>query len=327
MAAISDDTLMPRFDIAEPKREVGAVSWGAVFAGAVGATVFSMIMILLGTGIGLTMVSPWSDSGVSATAASVSTILWITFVQIMAAVLGGYLAGRLRSRWLTVHSHEVYFRDTAHGFLAWSVGTLLMATLLSSAVGTIATTGVKAGAAAVGSAASVASTGLAGAAGAAASSARGANAATASSPEAEDHGYFVDALFRPSPTPPPSSGPGAVAPKPPNVDAEVARIFANALKTGSLPAADAQYLAQLVSANTGLGQAEAQMRVNETFNQLQQTIEQAKTKAKEAADVARKASAYTALWLVVSLLVGAFVASWAATFGGRLRDSSALTDH
>ena len=327
MATMSD-TLLPSFDGTQlQSKESSAVSWAAVFAGAVGATVFSMIMILLGTGIGLTMVSPWTNNGLSATGVSISTILWVTFVQIAASILGGYLAGRLRSRWLTVHAHEVYFRDTAHGFLAWSVGTLLMATLLSSAVGTIVTTGVQAGASIAGTAATVAGSGVAGAIGAAAPGVAAGAKGPATSPEAEDHGYFVDALFRPSPTPPSSSGPGSVATKPPNVDAEVARIFANALKTGSLPAGDSAYLGQLVSANTGLSQAEAQMRVNDTFNQLQQTIEQAKTKAKEATDAARKASAYTALWLVVSLLVGAFVASWAATFGGRLRDSSALTAH
>jgi hypothetical protein len=45
--------------------------------------------------------------------------------------------------------------------------------------------------------------------------------------------------------------------------------------------------------------------------------DQAKVNAKEAADKARKASVYAALWLFVSLLVGAFVAGVAATFGGR----------
>src|SRR5690349_14728643 len=143
----------------------GAVSWGAVFAGAVGAAVLSLVLFVLGAGLGLAVVSPWARDGISGTAVSVSTIVWITVVQIAASVLGGYLAGRLRSRWLTVNTHEVYFRDTAHGFLAWAVGTLLMATLLSSAVGTIVTTGVKATSAAAGSAVAVA--GSAAAAGAA----------------------------------------------------------------------------------------------------------------------------------------------------------------
>ena len=125
--------------------EGGAVSWGAVIAGAVGAAALSLVLFLLGTGLGLAVVSPWASDGISGTTAGVSTIAWVTVVQLLASVLGGYLAGRLRTRWITVHTDEVFFRDTAHGFLAWAVSTLLMATLLSSAIGTAISTGLKAG--------------------------------------------------------------------------------------------------------------------------------------------------------------------------------------
>jgi hypothetical protein len=248
------------------------------------------------------VISPWAHDGISATTASVSTILWITIVQILASVLGGYLAGRLRSRWVTVHTHEVYFRDTAHGFLAWSVATLLMASLLSSAVGSIVSTGLKASGAVAGSA--VALAGSAAAAGA---------ASAKNDAPADPVGYSVDSLFR--------SGPGVPADKIP----EVTRIFAKGLESGELGTADTQYLGQLVATNTGLSQADAEKRVTETFTQLKQALQQAKDKAKQVADDARKASAYTALWLVISLLIGAFAASFAATFGGRLRDSSVIT--
>ena len=120
-----------------------AVSWGAVFAGAAGAAVLSLVLFVLGTGLGLAAVSPWARDGISGTTAGVTTIVWVTIVQLLAAALGGYLAGRLRTRWITVHTNEVYFRDTAHGFLAWGVSTLLMATLLSSAVGGVLATGGK----------------------------------------------------------------------------------------------------------------------------------------------------------------------------------------
>ena len=122
-----------------------AVSWAAVIAGAVGAAALSLVLFVLGTGLGLAVVSPWAGEGISGTTASVSTIVWVTVVQLLASVLGGYLAGRLRTRWITVHTDEVYFRDTAHGFLAWAVATLLMATLLSSAIGTALSAGLKAG--------------------------------------------------------------------------------------------------------------------------------------------------------------------------------------
>ena len=293
----------------------GAVSWGAVFAGAVGAAAFSLILILLGTGLGLSVVSPWSQDGISAGAAGVSTIVWVTVVQLLASVLGGYLAGRLRSRWITVHTHEVYFRDTAHGFLAWSVATLLMATLLSSAVGAALSTGLKATGAVAGSA--VAMTGAA---------AAGSAAATNDDSGNNSVSYFVDSLFRSAS---PAATPGATAATPSSTadkTAEVTRIFANALESGELSSADTQYLGQLVAVHTGLSQPDAEKRVSETFAQLQQTLQQAKDKAKKVADDARKASAYLALWLVVSLLIGAFVASLAATFGGRLRDSSVLAN-
>jgi len=296
--------------------ENGAVSWGAVIAGAVGAAALSLVLFLLGTGLGLAVVSPWASERVSGTAASVSTIVWVTFVQLLASVLGGYLAGRLRTRWVTVHTNEVYFRDTAHGFLAWAVATLLMATLLSSAIGAAVATTVKAGGEVAKSAAAMAG---AGAASAATSDDKG---------DTNPVGYFVDSLFRPSDTA--SANPAPVAPTnaahspAPDRSAEVTRIFANALESGQLGESDRRYLAQLVASNTGMTPADAEQRVTDTFTRLKQNLEQAKARAKQVADDARKASAALALWLVVSLFVGAFVASLAATFGGRLRDSSVL---
>ena len=280
--------------------ESGAVSWAAVIAGAVGAAALSLVLFVLGTGLGLAVVSPWASEGISGTAASVSTIVWVTVVQLLASVLGGYLAGRLRTRWITVHTNEVFFRDTAHGFLAWAVATLLMASLLSSAVGSVVSTGLKAG----GDVAKTAMT-------------AGAVAATAA---ASPTSYFVDSLFRPAP----GSGTASIPPIAPDRIPEVTRIFTNALESGELAEADRQYLAQLVAANSGLASEEAERRVTDTFARLKQKLEQATAKAKQVADDARKASAGLALWLVVSLFVGAFVASFAATFGGRLRDSSVL---
>ena len=278
--------------------EVGAVAWGAVIAGAVGAAVLSLVLFLLGTGLGLAVVSPWASERISGTAASGSAIVWVTVVQLLASVLGGYLAGRLRTRWVTVHTNEVFFRDTAHGFLAWAVATLLMATLLSSAIGTAISTGLKAG---------------------------GEVAKSAVTNNTSPVGYFVDSLFRTSdvarasdktPASPPSTAPSRIP--------EATRIIANALESGVLAETDQRYLGQIVAANTGLAPAEAEQRVADTFARLKQNLEQATAKAKQVADDARKASAALALWLVVSLFVGAFAASLAATFGGRLRDSSVL---
>ena len=288
-----------------------AVSWGAVFAGAAGATAFSLILFLLGTGIGLAVVSPRSGDGASAEAIGVSTILWITFVQIAASVLGGYLAGRLRSRWVTVHTNEVYFRDTAHGFLAWSVSTLLMASLLSTAIASSLSMGLKAGGTAVAAAAPAV-----------------AGAAASAMPDVKSPDYYIDSLMRAAPgsAAPTSSTPTNGAAPPADSGAEAGRIFMHALASGELTVDDTRHLGQLVTAKTGLAQLDAEKRVTDTYVRFKSAVDQAELKAKKAADDARKASAGTALWLVVSLLIGAFVASMSATFGGRLRDSSVLAN-
>jgi hypothetical protein len=296
-----------------------AVSWAAVIAGAVGAAALSLVLFLLGTGLGLAVASPWTGEGISGSAAGASTIIWVTVVQLLASVLGGYLAGRLRTRWVTVHTDEVFFRDTAHGFLAWAVATLLMATLLSSAAGTALSAGLKAGGEVAKSAATMAGAG-AGAAAASSNDKSGANPL----------GYYVDSLFRvdrnraAAPAATTATAANAAPASSPDRTAEVTRIFANALQSGELAESDRQYLGQLVAEKTGLAQAEAEQRVNDTFTRTKQAIDQAAAKARQVADDARKASALLALWLVVSLFVGAFVASFAATLGGRLRDSSVL---
>jgi hypothetical protein len=87
-----------------------AVSWGAILAGAAAAAALSLILLLLGTGLGLSSASPWANQGAGATTLGVSTILWLTFTQLVASGMGGYLAGRLRTRWISVHTDEVYFR-------------------------------------------------------------------------------------------------------------------------------------------------------------------------------------------------------------------------
>jgi hypothetical protein len=92
------------------------VSWAAVVGGAFVAAALSLILLSLGTGLGFSAVSPWSNSGVSVSAIGRGAIVWLILTQIVAAALGGYLGGRLRTKWAGVHTDEVYFRDTAHGF-------------------------------------------------------------------------------------------------------------------------------------------------------------------------------------------------------------------
>lgn len=293
-----------------------AVSWGAIFAGAAAAAALSMILLILGLGLGLSSVSPWSQSGIGAAALGFSTIVWVTVTQLLASGMGGYLAGRLRTKWAGVHTDEVYFRDTAHGFLAWAVASLVTAAVISSAIGSIVGSGVQAGASIAGGAAATLATAGAGAAAKDQSDANGGPSA-----------YFIDSLFRrDTATPAAASAPAAgtatdasySAPAPST--AEVSRIIMRSVTTGALPPEDARYVAQLVAQRTGLSQADAEKRVTDIYARMQAQLKEVQDKAKQAADKARKASTYGALWLFISLLAGAFFASFMATFGGRQRD-------
>jgi hypothetical protein len=299
----------------EPIQTSSAVSWAAIVAGATAAAALALILLMLGIGLGLSSVSPWAYSGVSATTFSVSTILWLTFTQLVASGVGGYLTGRLRTKWVAVHTDEVYFRDTAHGFLAWAVAALVSAALLTSVIGSIVSQGVQAGASVAG--------------GVVNATAVGSEVANSNS-DSGPMGYFVDSLFRrdikagPDTSAPDRSGamlPGW-HPKliPVGAASEVTRIFMNSIQTESLPVEDIQYVGQIVALRTGLTQQDAEKRVSDTYARVQTKLRDAETTAKEAANKARKASAYAALWLFISLLIGAFVASYAATYGGQQRD-------
>ena len=287
------------------RTDASAVSWGAIVAGGAAMAALSLILLLLGTGLGLSSVSPWAHNGVSAATFGVSTILWVTLTQLVASAMGGYLAGRLRTKWLALHTDEVYFRDTAHGFLAWAVASLATAALLTSVIGAIVSGGIQAGA-------SVAGPGMA-----------------KSESNNGPMGYFIDSLFRKDMNAAVAASAaaangglaGAAAEQAFAASrSEVTRIFMNTVRTDALPAEDVQYVGQLVAQRAGLTQQAAEKRVSDTYARVQAKLRDAETAASVVAEKARKASAYAALWLFISLLIGAFVASLAATYGGRQRD-------
>jgi hypothetical protein len=246
-----------------------AISWSAVIGGAFAAAALSLALLTLGAGTGLSAVSPWSYRGASASAVGTGAILWLIAIEILASAMGGYLAGRLRTKWVSVHTHEVYFRDTAHGFLVWCVGLVMTAAFLASAAASVV---------------GVAGSGM---------------ATATTEGQIGPNAYFVDSLFR--------------SDRAERVDAstrtEAALIIARGIQQGDMSPADRAYLAQVVSARTGLNQTDAQRRVSEVFDE-----------ARQAADSARKAAAHSLYWTFLALLIGAFCASFAATIGGRQRD-------
>ena len=119
----------PGAGVAESPRS--AVSWAAILAGAFVAAATSLILLSLGSGLGLAVASP--SAGPSAATFTVMVGVWLIVSQWAASGVGGYITGRLRTRWTNLHTHEVFFRDTAHGFLTWSVATVMVAFVVAAA--------------------------------------------------------------------------------------------------------------------------------------------------------------------------------------------------
>ncbi len=282
-----------------------AFSWSVVIAGALAAWAVAFIVVALGTGVGLSVTSPYW--GASATALGIGGALWLIFAHTAGFATGGYLAGRLRIR-DHIPGPETKFRDAAHGFMAWVVGAALMGAALF-AMGVFAT--------------KTATEDLMAplASGAAHGAAQSASAETGG----DATGYFVDLLFRgnPSAGAQTTATPGAAtvgsAPAVPPIGAsasqraEASRIILASIRRGSLSDSDRDYLAQIVASRTGLSQAEAARRVT-------QVQEQATATVKQAADTARKAGAYLSFWSFMALLFGAVAATLGGMLGGELRD-------
>jgi hypothetical protein len=271
-----------------------AVSWAAIFSGSVVAVAVTLVLVALGAGLGLTSISPWPNEGVSAKTFAISTGIGLIVVQWLAAGTGGYIAGRLRTKWVGVHTHEVFFRDTAHGFLVWALATFVGSVFLTSAASSIVGGGVDAAATVAGGAA------------------QGGTQSAMQSP-ADFTSYDVDSLFRSDHMDQAANGQAS--------EAQAARILGYGIANGGVSAQDRAYLAQLVAARTGISPQDAQKRVDDVLAREQAVV----VKAKQVADAARKASAQLAIFTALSMLIGAFIASAAAAYGGSLRDENELT--
>ena len=261
-------------DIVEPS-EAG-VSWAAVIAGAAASCALTLVLLSFGMGMGFSVVSPWGNSGLSATTFKIGTGLYFIVMAMISSAVGGYLAGRLRTKWVGIQTTEVHFRDTAHGFLAWAVASVVGAVLLASPASSL-----------IGGTLS------------------GATQVAARSAQSSPMDGYVDALLR-------SDNPSAQGQQnPTDTRAEMVRLFTTSFRTGDLKPADKTYVAKVVSARTGLNEADAEKRVTDVTAQVKADL-----------DSARKAAMQIAMWLTLSLFIGAFSASLAATEGGGLRDGT-----
>jgi hypothetical protein len=260
------------------------VEWGAVLAGAVLAAALSFVLLTFGTAIGLSATSPWPNSGLSVKVIATLAVFWVLAQQIGSSMAGGYVAGRMRSRWHEP-GDETEFRDGLHGGLVWAVAVLVSAFLVFAT----ASFGVRTGA-------EVAST-----------------AAGAASRTTNPMDNVLDAMLRPgggmSATNRQPSSTQAGAPQ--EIRGELSRILASAVASGSLTAENRTYLANLVAERSGVSQQEAEKRVDDAI-----------TAARTAADKARRAAILTGFVTAAGLVLSLGAAWWAAIKGGEHRDNS-----
>lgn len=268
-----------------------AVSWAAVIAGAVIGASLTATLIIGGSGLGFLAVSPWNNDGASGTTVAIGTIVWLLLTQIIAYGIAGYVTGRLRTKWTDQRRDEIHFRDTAHGFLVWAlsfvVGIALLGSTAASLISGTAQTGADAVTAAAGQVASADDTLI-------------------------STDYYVDALLRPTG----SEGRSRQQ----DLHKEIALIFGKSMTQGEISQDDQEYLVNVISQRAGISEADAQARLSQITENAKVTAEKLEAKVRETADDARKVAATFSLWAFASLLLGAFVASFSATIGGRARD-------
>jgi len=272
------------------------VEWGAVFAGAVLAAALSFVLLTFGAAIGLSATSPWPNSGLSAKVVASIAVFWALAQQIGSIMIGGYVAGRMRSRWHE-SGHEAEFRDGLHGALVWAVGVLISAFLVFATAGAVASTGADLTSKAAGS-------------------------VTGSS---ESMDTVIDTLLRltstaqaaPPAATPPAAWAAATAMRPraalsgDETRAEISRILASSVSSGSITPENRTQLAQLVAQRTGIPQAEAERRIDQAVND-----------ARAAADKARRAAVLTGFVAAAALILSLAAGWWAAMRGGHHRDNA-----
>lgn len=287
------------------------LDWGPVILGALGAAAMSVVLLAFGSALGLSVVSPYPYAGISAKGAAILAAVYLALVMVASFAAGGYIAGRMRSPWRTTDETESHFRDGAHGFGVWAIGVLLGAMMAASGVGAVVSAAGKA----------TTTIAAAGTAGAASNPALGQLSLRPTD-------YAIDRLLAPAPAAPANqeaapATPGAAPPAAntarrtrADLEAPMARALAAGLTTPQLDVRDRTYLARVVAEQTGMPQAEAEKRVDETFADLKA----AEQKARDAAEAARKTAIIAAFLAAATLAIGCAAACAGAALGARHRD-------
>jgi len=263
-----------------------SVSWPAIVAGAFVTVAGGLLLLALGSGLGFSVVNPWSfGAGLADETTKAATVagIYLTATAVLASAIGGYVTGRLRVAWIGVHPHEAVFRDTAHGFVTWAVATVAGMTLLGSLA-----SGIAGGA-------------LLGAVGVSSSP------SPTMSASGGPLGDYVDQLFAYDEAHPDARPAGRDL----NADTAIAHrlLVGSAIKARPLNEAEHKRLAAMVAARTGMDMAAADKRVAAVDSET-----------RNAAEMARRVAARLSFWLVASMFAGALASSLAAWEGGAIRD-------
>jgi hypothetical protein len=268
------------------------VAWGAVFAGAAIALVMQIILNMIGLGVGLSTLDVAQGDTPSASSISVGAGIWFVVSGILAAGLGGYIAGRLSGK--ASSSTTAY-----HGLISWAVSTLAVLYLLSSAASGV-----------VGSALDTASSALGGAGKALGGSLQTAvQTAAPSLNSVSDPIAAIETKVRSA-----SGGQDPAALR----DAAIAAVRAALTGDPAQQAAANNKAAEALAKAQNISQDEAKAQVDQYQQQYKETVAKAKLQAKQAADTTAKRASQGALFAALALLLGAL----AAFFAGR---ASAVT--
>ncbi|XID75456.1 hypothetical protein ACF3NA_02630 [Alkanindiges sp. WGS2144] len=291
------------------------VSWGAIFAGVIMALAIQVLLMLLGTAIGLSTLNPAKEANPMDGLAT-GGLIWWTISSIIAMFLGGWVSGRL--------ANGTPKDGLMHGAMVWALATLLLTTAMGrvvTGVGTLIGQGLAVGGAAVAAAAP--------------------GAVDSAQDTLRKNGFDLNNIREEAKTLLRQTGKPELQPEnlraqaqqatdqatntaqananaaPAQQNANVDQLLQNLFREGqdTVNAVDRQALVNVLVAR-GQTPAEAERTVDGwigTYQTARQQMQAAEAKARQAAQQAADAATKAALWAFIASLLGVI----AAAIGGR----------